>query len=56
MSVPRPPLRVALTESVSVLPRWAGLAYEPNNAALREQLAKRSAVAIPLDRAHAARE
>ncbi|WP_405602040.1 ATP-dependent DNA ligase [Streptomyces sp. NBC_01410] len=29
MSVPRPPLRVALAESVSVLPRGQGLAYEP---------------------------
>ncbi|HET6360337.1 RNA ligase family protein [Streptomyces sp.] len=29
MSVPRPPLRVALAESVSVLPRGPGLAYEP---------------------------
>ncbi|MFF3398987.1 RNA ligase family protein [Streptomyces sp. NPDC002659] len=29
MSVPRPPLRVALAESVSALPRGPGLAYEP---------------------------
>ncbi|WP_406273472.1 ATP-dependent DNA ligase [Streptomyces sp. NBC_00191] len=29
MSVPRPPLRVALAESVSALPRGQGLAYEP---------------------------
>ncbi|TQK51874.1 ATP dependent DNA ligase-like protein [Streptomyces sp. SLBN-118] len=29
MSVPRPPLKVALAQSVSVLPRGHGLAYEP---------------------------
>ncbi|MFF8844594.1 RNA ligase family protein [Streptomyces sp. NPDC015127] len=29
MSVPRPPLKVAAAESVTVLPRGAGLAYEP---------------------------
>ncbi|WP_328396482.1 ATP-dependent DNA ligase [Streptomyces sp. NBC_00390] len=29
MSAPLPPLKVALAESVSVLPRGAGLAYEP---------------------------
>ncbi|MFJ8073095.1 ATP-dependent DNA ligase [Streptomyces sp. NPDC096176] len=29
MTLPRPPLKVALAESVNVLPRAAGLAYEP---------------------------
>ncbi|MEU0371046.1 ATP-dependent DNA ligase [Streptomyces sp. NPDC006283] len=29
MTLPRPPLKVALAESVNVLPRGAGLAYEP---------------------------